>query len=1147
MFNFIQVPASQTSGGTSSSSGQYPQNPSQPTYPGQLEIGSETLFRPPNQPSSVGSLGNAKPLPSYPSQSKPEVLPQPAYPGLSGTSSETMGQPNQPAAEIPTYPDQSGSETPRPIPPHYPETSEIPSRPGSQPMTSAPPPPISGQPNIESQPKPEVVQPYPGSSNIPSRPSSTGPYPTPQPYPETSESPPAQPENQANNLGAIPPTSIYPGQSGSGYPQQPWNPENKPRPPGNEVSFQPAYPQRPPSPPKPSVTPKPYPTSSEPGNQPSYQPDNRPTQSGNGIPSSPSYPGSSNPQIPKPSSTPRPYPNPSRPGNQQNFTGSRPPASSVPGQSGPSSFKPPLRPEQRPNNPVSGSPSSPSYPGQIGSETPRPIVMPPYPPSRPENQPNGPENGPNQPGNGFPSTSTYPGQFGSQTPRPVLVPQPHPSRPGYQPGSPENRPSSPYPGQSTPSSTGIPSKPDNNLSPPSTEISSPLSYPGQFGSQTTRPIQTPQLYPDTEKPGKRPNIPGNRPPSSSIPGQSGSAYPGLPSRPGDRPNIEENGYPPSPGYPSEFETQTPRPIQRPQPYPGTSSPGQSSETPSRPPNRPGTPDNGQSSFPGYPGQIGSQTPGPISMPYPTPSRPSSSSGNHPSYPSIPEQSYPSWPEKNTPAYPSSSDRPNKPESPLTTQSPFPGQLEPSTELDYPQPSYPGQSPIPARPEAPIQPSYPTNPNQENPSFPGSPPAPEGPGGPTGPIGGIGGEGGIGGNGEIGGVGSPGPDGPWPTGSPGPNGPFPGDPSFKPHFNPKPTFRNIPSINYGPFIQPKQPETYRMSFTPDITEQQFDDSGYIYGKPRNSFMTGHQPLSVSSAENSRAHENGLNIDQEHDGRNIHNDYNMLQRMMTDHSEDVNDFHLNEKFAFDHNNRTEQTEQKSRKTETFSDQADSLPYQRSTNDNSNCKLNTVTEKDENNEFLVSHKYESITDSQNPQFESGMSPVNFDRTSPEKDQLSLTAIGVQPPGSIKIKPITLPVGPNPEMCPCFIVESKNMTGTTPTTPSEQENKIPVYGQLAFIPVIFVPYCPGDELDGQGVMRTMFPSATPIPYPCNTCNNHQGNSINGGRILDLGQLGNIKAIRQVLNEANLGLLNVPVASTKIARSQSFRRKAKKKKNYIN
>lgn len=188
----------------------------------------------------------------------------------------------------------------------------------------------------------------------------------------------------------------------------------------------------------------------------------------------------------------------------------------------------------------------------------------------------------------------------------------------------------------------------------------------------------------------------------------------------------------------------------------------------------------------------------------------------------------------------------------------------------------------------------------------------------------------------------------------------------------------------------------------------------------------------------------------------------------------------------------------------------------------------------------------------------PENPQEPIPEIDQVvavpenpaGVSAIGVHPPGPIKIKPVSLPVGPNPEMCPCYIVESKNTTSPpiTTTTPSaiiEPEiNEAPIYGQLAFIPVIFVPYCPGDDPDSEGMTRAMFPTATPVPYPCNVCDRHQESPIAGGRSFDLGQLSNIKAIRRVLTEAKLGYLNVPSVSAKSSRSRSHRRKVKRRKS---
>lgn len=133
---------------------------------------------------------------------------------------------------------------------------------------------------------------------------------------------------------------------------------------------------------------------------------------------------------------------------------------------------------------------------------------------------------------------------------------------------------------------------------------------------------------------------------------------------------------------------------------------------------------------------------------------------------------------------------------------------------------------------------------------------------------------------------------------------------------------------------------------------------------------------------------------------------------------------------------------------------------------------------------------------------------------------AIGVQPPSSINVKPFSLPIGPDPQACPCYLVESNNNTNI----PAISTTPIPVIGQLGFIPVIFVPYCPGNETDSNK-MKIMFPFATPVPYACNACATQD--STLGIQTLDVKQLNNINYLTEVLKQANLGFLNVPVKTS--------------------
>lgn len=136
------------------------------------------------------------------------------------------------------------------------------------------------------------------------------------------------------------------------------------------------------------------------------------------------------------------------------------------------------------------------------------------------------------------------------------------------------------------------------------------------------------------------------------------------------------------------------------------------------------------------------------------------------------------------------------------------------------------------------------------------------------------------------------------------------------------------------------------------------------------------------------------------------------------------------------------------------------------------------------------------------------------PFRKNPGMDAIGYPP---INVKPVPLPyVGPDPQACPCYLVEQSNSTNIATSRTS-----IPIIGQFGFIPVIFVPYCPGFEMDSNK-MKIMFPSATPVPYACDACN-AQDDKL-GLMVLDVNQLDNIDYLRNLLGQANLGFLNVPV-----------------------
>lgn len=148
----------------------------------------------------------------------------------------------------------------------------------------------------------------------------------------------------------------------------------------------------------------------------------------------------------------------------------------------------------------------------------------------------------------------------------------------------------------------------------------------------------------------------------------------------------------------------------------------------------------------------------------------------------------------------------------------------------------------------------------------------------------------------------------------------------------------------------------------------------------------------------------------------------------------------------------------------------------------------------------------------------PTRYKQIIPvEDDNPAIMAIGVHPPGQINILTNTPEVGPDPQECPCYLVDSNNTASNvrpSTTTPA------PLIGRLAFIPVIFIPYCPGNE-EGSETVKSIFPSAMSVPYPCDMCSsNNAGLQM---KFLDLTQLGNIEHLQRALSQANFGLLNVP------------------------
>lgn len=151
---------------------------------------------------------------------------------------------------------------------------------------------------------------------------------------------------------------------------------------------------------------------------------------------------------------------------------------------------------------------------------------------------------------------------------------------------------------------------------------------------------------------------------------------------------------------------------------------------------------------------------------------------------------------------------------------------------------------------------------------------------------------------------------------------------------------------------------------------------------------------------------------------------------------------------------------------------------------------------------------------------------------------AIGVHPPTSkptlapekptepIYVVPYPLPIVPSPGACPCYLVDSKNTTNPTQSPPVYPVQPYPPvvssmyppnyavpFGIIGYIPVLFIPYCPGNNTGGQ-MVQTMFPAAFAVSYPCGQCNSNSGGM---PRLFDQPNLYGINNFQQILSQANL------------------------------
>lgn len=134
--------------------------------------------------------------------------------------------------------------------------------------------------------------------------------------------------------------------------------------------------------------------------------------------------------------------------------------------------------------------------------------------------------------------------------------------------------------------------------------------------------------------------------------------------------------------------------------------------------------------------------------------------------------------------------------------------------------------------------------------------------------------------------------------------------------------------------------------------------------------------------------------------------------------------------------------------------------------------------------------------------------------------------PPFPIYVIPYPLPIVPSPGSCPCYLLNpGQGNSGTSPTQNPQavqgqgqgqgQTQGYAPYGIIGFVPVVFVPYCPGNNTDMQHVQPN-FPNAVPVPYNCAQC---QANNdvyryfgrANGARSTDFNELKEIRSLPEL------------------------------------
>lgn len=136
-----------------------------------------------------------------------------------------------------------------------------------------------------------------------------------------------------------------------------------------------------------------------------------------------------------------------------------------------------------------------------------------------------------------------------------------------------------------------------------------------------------------------------------------------------------------------------------------------------------------------------------------------------------------------------------------------------------------------------------------------------------------------------------------------------------------------------------------------------------------------------------------------------------------------------------------------------------------------------------------------------------------------------GQMPPFPIYVIPYPLPIVPSPGSCPCYLLNPGNNDTTAvsqgqaqiPPQGQQPAQSYAPYGIIGFVPVVFVPYCPGNAT-GMNSAQQNFPNAVPVPYNCAQCQANRDvykylGRLNGGRSAEFGDLKEIKSLGELEN----------------------------------